>query len=105
MTKFDAETVRRHIAHFHPGCPRFAIEYIAEQVAAKTWRGATTLGMAVGITMQNLLRHEMTDYDTLLLMGMDRAEARRRVQPRVNAMLRVWARPRSQGSGEDNCLS
>ncbi|MDX1221188.1 DUF2293 domain-containing protein [Sinorhizobium medicae] len=96
MTKFDAETVSRHIAHFHPGCPQFAVEYIAEQIAAKTWRRAT-LGMAIGITMQNLLRHEMTDYDTLLLMGVGRVEARRRVQPKVNAMLRVWARPRSQG--------
>ncbi|WP_234837327.1 DUF2293 domain-containing protein [Sinorhizobium medicae] len=96
MTKFDVETVRRHIAQFHPGCPQFAVEYMAEQVAAKAWRRAT-LGMAVGITMQNLLRHEMTDYDTLLLTGMGRAEARRRVQPRVNAMLRAWAGPRSQG--------
>jgi len=89
VTQFDVETVRRHIAEFHPGCPKFAIQYIAEQVAAKAWQGAT-LGMAVGITMQNVLRHEMTDYDTLLLMGVDRAEARRRVQPRVDAMLRAW---------------
>lgn len=89
VTQFDVEAVRRHIARFHPGCPGFAIEYIAKQVAAKTWQDAT-LGMAVGITMQNLLRHEMTDYDTLLLMGVDRAEARRRVQPRVDAMLGAW---------------
>lgn len=100
MTQFDVETVRRHIAQFHSGCPQFAIEYIAQQVAAKTWRGAT-LGMAVGITMQNLLRHEMTDYDTLLLMGVDRAEARRRVQPRVAAMLRAWTQRQCQGGGED----
>lgn len=96
MRVFDVEAVRRHIARFHPGCPQFAIEYIAEQVAAKAWRGAT-VGKAVGITMQNLLRHEMTDYDTLLLRGMSRVEARRLVQPRVNAMLRAWARPGSQG--------
>ncbi|WP_421505408.1 DUF2293 domain-containing protein [Brucella pseudogrignonensis] len=34
----------------------------------------------------------MTEYETLLLHGVDRDEARRRVQPKVNAMLKVWAR-------------
>jgi len=40
--------------------------------------------------MQTYLRHEMTDYDTLLLLGIDRSEARSRVQPKINAMLRSW---------------
>nr|WP_276522901.1 DUF2293 domain-containing protein [Rhizobium laguerreae] len=46
--------------------------------------------MAVGITMQNVLRHTMTDYDQLLLVGLDRAEARRRVQPKISALIATW---------------
>lgn len=49
--------------------------------------------MAVGITMQNVLRHLLTDYDHMLLVGVDREEARRRVQPKVNAMIASWKRP------------
>ncbi|MDK4731566.1 DUF2293 domain-containing protein [Rhizobium sp. CNPSo 3490] len=32
----------------------------------------------------------MTDYDQLLLEGVEREEARRRVQPRINAMIAAW---------------
>ncbi|WLS08902.1 DUF2293 domain-containing protein [Shinella sumterensis] len=34
----------------------------------------------------------MTEYETLLLHGVDREEARRRVQPKIQAMLKVWKR-------------
>lgn len=94
MAKFDVEAVRNHIAQNHPGCPRFAMDFIALEVSRRQWKAAT-IGMAVGITMQNLLRHEMTDYDTLLLMGVERAEAKRRVQPRINAMLHIWSKQRA----------
>jgi len=50
------------------------------------------VGRAVGIVMQSMLRHEMTEYETLLLHGVDREEARRRVQPKIQVMLRVWKR-------------
>ncbi|WP_234704644.1 DUF2293 domain-containing protein [Sinorhizobium meliloti] len=35
----------------------------------------------------------MTEYDQLLLIGIEREEARRRVQPRINAMLATWRKP------------
>jgi hypothetical protein len=89
MTRFSLPTIRRHLRRHHPGCPDFAIDYFANEVANRDW-GRASLGQAVGITLQNFLRHEMTEYDTLLLHGMDRAEARRRVQPRIDAMLRCW---------------
>lgn len=89
MPKYLIENVIVHIRHSHPDCPDFAIQYFAAAVAAKDWKG-TTLGQAVGITMQTFLRHEMTDYDTLLLHGMDRRDARRHVQPRIQAMLNTW---------------
>ncbi|MFF0948380.1 DUF2293 domain-containing protein [Rhizobium leguminosarum] len=38
----------------------------------------------------------MTDYDQLLLAGVDRADARRRVQPKVNAMIDRWKKKRPE---------
>jgi len=40
--------------------------------------------------MQNHLRHEFTDYDQLLMVGVRRKDARRRVQPKVDAMIACW---------------
>ncbi|WP_280174488.1 DUF2293 domain-containing protein [Agrobacterium deltaense] len=40
--------------------------------------------------MDGLLRHQMTEYETLLLHGVERTEARRLVQPKIDAMLKVW---------------
>lgn len=45
--------------------------------------------------MQTYLRHNMTDYDTLLLMGLNKDAARKRVQPRINAMIAHWSRKRT----------
>lgn len=91
MTKYSIEAVRAHIRRKHPGCPEFAVAWFAAEIASKSWERAS-LGKAVGITMQTHLRHHHTDYDTLLLAGIDRVEARRRVQPRVNAMIRSWSK-------------
>nr|WP_280139485.1 DUF2293 domain-containing protein [Devosia sp. YR412] len=83
--------MRKH----HPGCPEFAVEYIAEKIVDRDWE-EMSLGAAVGTTMQGIIRHAMTDYDNLLLAGVERVEARRRVQKRVNALLDVWSRPRTE---------
>jgi hypothetical protein len=91
MTNYSIETVSAHIRRKHPGCPEFAVAWFAGEIASKSWKDAS-LGKAVGITMQTHLRHHHTDYDTLLLSGIDRQEARRRVQPRVNAMIRSWSK-------------
>lgn len=89
MAKYLQAAVEQHIRHHHPGCPDFAVSYFANEIATRNWSNAP-LGKAVGITMQTFLRHEMTDYDTLLLLGVDRSEARNRVQPRIDAMLKIW---------------
>jgi len=87
--RFKEARVEKHIQQKHPGCPDFAVAYLVAEVVAKEWTGLS-LGAAVGITMQSVLRHRMTDYDQLLLTGVDREEARRRVQPKINAMLAQW---------------
>lgn len=78
-----------HINAHHSGCPDFAVAYFVREIAKRDWKKAS-LGQAVGITLQTFLRHEMTDYDTLLLSGMDLDEARRCLQPRINKMIGSW---------------
>lgn len=96
---FSYSVVERHIRRSHPGCPDFAVAYMAQEISQRKWEGVS-LGRAVGITMDGILRHRMTDYDTLLLTGMDRKEARKRVQPKVQALLEVWAKPPRGGEEE-----
>ena len=91
ISRYSAEVVCQHIRKKHPGCPDFAAEYIAGEIAGREWKGAT-LGNAVGIVMQSTLRHLMTEYETLLLHGIERETARRQVQPKIQAMLAVWKR-------------
>ncbi|MBB3568726.1 DUF2293 domain-containing protein [Rhizobium sp. BK491] len=76
--------------HF-PGCPEVAVSFFAYKICTtpKNWAGAT-IADAVDLTMQNHLRHEFTDYDQLLMVGVQRKEARYRVQPKVNAMIAMW---------------
>ena len=88
--RFTLQAISRHIRKHHPGCPDFAVTYISEKIASRDWEDIS-LGGAVGATMQGILRHSMTKYDTLLQEGIDRLEARRMVQPRVEALLKVWA--------------
>jgi hypothetical protein len=91
MAKFSPETIEKHLRRKHPRCPDFAVAFFIAEITAKDWKGAS-IGKAVGITMQNVLRHTMTDYDQMLLAGVDRDEARRRVQPKINAMIARWKR-------------
>lgn len=89
MAKFSPETIEKHLRRKHPGCPDFAVAFFTAEISKKDWNGAS-IGKAVGITMQNVLRHSMTDYDQMLLAGVDRDEARGRVQPKINAMIASW---------------
>lgn len=97
MAKFPLAAIEQHIRHHHPGCPDFAVSFFANEIANRDWKRAT-IGKAVGVTIQTFLRHQMTDYDTLLLHGVDRCEARRRIQPRVAAMLNTWSWKRKRSA-------
>ena len=98
MAKYSLDQVRSHIKEHHPGCPDFAVRYFAQEVSRRRWPGAN-LGQAVGITIQNVLRHELTDDDQLLLVGVERVEARRRVQSRVNEMINQWKALEARNDG------
>jgi len=93
LSHLPHDAVGQHIRHHHPCCPDFAVGYFAKVNANRDCNDAQ-LGLAVGITLQTFLQHEMTDYDTLLLSGMDLDEARRCAQPRINKMIGSWRRKR-----------
>ncbi len=42
--------------------------------------------------MLNILRHEMTDYEHLLRVGVEHEEARRRAGMRVERVIAMWKR-------------
>ncbi|MBB2703122.1 MULTISPECIES: DUF2293 domain-containing protein [Rhizobium] len=95
ISRYPIDVVCQHIRKAHPGCPDFAVDYIAKVVASREWKGAT-LGNAVGIVMHNSLRHLMTEYETLLLHGVGRLTARKLVQPKINQMLAIWQKPKAE---------
>ncbi|RFB95757.1 hypothetical protein B5K11_10515 [Rhizobium leguminosarum bv. trifolii] len=88
---FVQAEVEDFIRREYPACPEFAVVYFATHICTKpkNWRSAP-IAEAVNATMQNELRHRMTDYDQLMLIGVQRKEARRRVQPKINAMIARW---------------
>lgn len=99
ILRFSHAEIEEHLRVKHPSCPDFAVAFFTDEIARRTWRDAT-LGMAVGIVMQTYLRHHMTDYDTLFLTGLSKEEARRRVQPKVNAIIALWRRKKSAADAD-----
>lgn len=93
---FHLYEVEYFIRREYPRCPEAAVRYYARSICTdpKNWRGVS-IEAAVDVTIQNHLRHEFTDYDQMLMVGVHRKEARRRIQPKVNAMIAIW-RKRSQ---------
>lgn len=89
--QFHQYEVEYFIRQEYSGCPEFAVVRFASQICTepKNWRNAL-IADAVDHTIQNTLRHELTEYDQLLLIGVRRKEARRRVQPKIDAMIASW---------------
>jgi hypothetical protein len=87
------------IARMFPGCPTERAEAIARHAAL---RGSGRVGRsaagraaephAAELAVIASIRHRETDYDALLMSGVDRAEARDRVRADVDAVLERWRR-------------
>ena len=85
------------IGRLLPGCPPERAEAIAKRA---TLRGSGRVGRtaagrdldpeAITLAAVASIRHEDTDYDDLLESGVERAEARARVAPRVDQILDRW---------------
>jgi len=89
-TFLEAE-IRQHLSRHHPACPDDFAEAYVHRIAGRTWDPPTTLGHAVGLTIQNDVRHRLTDYDRLLRVpGLTRDEARLIVAGDVRSITRGW---------------
>jgi hypothetical protein len=87
------------IARMFPGCPAERAEAIARHAAL---RGSGRVGRsaagraaephAVELAVIASVRHRETEYDALLMSGVDRAEARDRVSGELDVVLERWRR-------------
>jgi hypothetical protein len=85
------------IVSLFPGCPRERAEAIARHTLA---RGSGRVGRsaagraldpeALTLAVAAAVRHADTDYDKLLMSGVDRAEARARVRSEVDRIMAGW---------------
>ena len=96
----DAELERRfaaEIARLFPGCPADRADAIARHAVV---RGSGRVGRsaagravdpsAVELAVVASIRHRDTDYDDLLMSGVDRADSRDRVRDQVDDVLERW---------------
>lgn len=100
-----AEIDREYVKHFasrvremFPNAPKGRVKVIAEHACRKySGRvGRTAAAKSfdqrpVLLAVEAHVRHAETDYDHLLCSGVDRWEARQRVAPAVDEVLRAWA--------------
>jgi hypothetical protein len=85
------------IRNLFPGCPPSRADAMARHAAM---RGSGRIGRsaaartlhpdAVHLAVAASVRHVDTDYDELLMSGVDRETARRQVRQRVEDVLRAW---------------
>lgn len=94
--RFQAEMARA-ILSLYPACPSERAERIARHAGARSSGrvGRTAAGRAldpsaIALAVAAAVRHEDTDYDELLMSGMERGEARERVGVEVDRVLERW---------------
>lgn len=85
------------IRQMFPGCPAKTASAIAEHACLKfsgrVGRSAAAKAFdetAIHLAAVAHVRHEKTDYDALLMNGVERADARERVRHRLDTVLKKW---------------
>jgi hypothetical protein len=91
-----ANEIRRHF----PGCPPARAKEIARHTgdrgSGRVGRTAAARALdpqAVTLAVVAAVRHGDTDYDDLLMTGVERFEARDRVRADVEQVLELWRTP------------
>ena len=86
------------IARLFPGCPAERAEAIARHTglrgSGRVGRSAVGRSLddkAVTLAVVASVRHEDTEYDSLLMSGVPREEARDRIRPDIDRVLNSWA--------------
>ncbi|MGW1891874.1 DUF2293 domain-containing protein [Streptomyces sp. NPDC002004] len=85
------------IRRLFPGCPAERAQAIAAHASVRgsgrvgrSAAGRALTGTAVSAAVRAAVRHTETPYDELLMSGVPRLEARRRIAPAAEAVLRAW---------------
>jgi hypothetical protein len=99
--------IAAEIRRLSPGCPAERAEAITRHTAA---RGSGRIGRtaaaraldrdAIEMAVRASVRHADTEYDDLLMSGVDRDAARTQVQSDVARTLDAWRQHRGQAGGE-----
>ena len=93
QVRFTDQAVRKHLLRHHPACPPLVREKILYRVIDRTWD--CSIGCAVGLSIQNFVRHELTDYEQLYRVpGLTKEEARLIIKDEVKDIIARWAVPR-----------
>jgi hypothetical protein len=86
------------IARLFPGCPAGRAEAIARHTAlrgsgrvGRSAAGRSVDEKAVTLAVMASVRHEDTEYDSLLMSGVPRQEARDRIRPDIDRLLNAWS--------------
>jgi hypothetical protein len=99
LAELDEQYVARfaqRIRELFPGCPhreQQIAEFACRKHSGRIGRSAAAKQLddfAVRLAVIAHLRHAETEYDTLLVQGVDRHEARQRVQARIEQLLTQW---------------
>ncbi len=98
-----AQAFAAEIRRLFPGCPadraRAIAAHASERGSGRVGRSAAGRALSEGAVTSAVVasvRHMDTPYDQLLMSGVPRHEARRRIAAAVETVLRAWTR---QGSG------
>jgi hypothetical protein len=93
------EDFARHIRDLYPRCPEAEAIAIAEHACLKhSGRVGRTADAkqfdpeTIGLAVRAHIRHVHTEYDRLLVSGVERHEARSQVLTKVDAVLEGWSR-------------
>lgn len=90
----------KEIARLFPGCPAQRAAAIAEHTgrrgSGRVGRSAAGRALdenAITLAVVASVRHQDTGYDSLLMAGVARDEARERVRPAIDKVLAAWSTP------------
>jgi len=79
------------MALHHPRCPEHVHKHVLWAVRRRRWPADVTIGQAVGIVLQNFVRHHMTRYDDLYkIPGITQEEARIIIRSEVTDIVRSF---------------
>jgi len=89
-----SDRIREIFAQCPAGRERLIAEHACRKCSGRVGRSAAAKALdenAVRLAVAAHVRHAETEYDELLQLGVERHEARRRVQARVSDVLLEWA--------------